>query len=204
MFVRAIKADNDDWVLDVLGAPFGGPLAGRDYEGEYFTPDTDFWLEHITSRPIVHYHGLHDRKPEVIGRETKNWIDDAGLWFRVVLDKASVAASRIWEAAQRGVAKASSGAISHLVREGPNGRLDVWPIGELSLMDGSIDAPANPYAVAVPHAKALYGAAGLTLPEDAVTEAPEGGAVDASAAEEPVDDWYRRRVLTTLTLDTTP
>lgn len=201
MFVRAIKADNGEWVLDVLGAPFGGPLGGRDYTGEYFHPGTDFWLDRISSRPVIHYHGLHDRTPEVIGRELKHWVDDAGVWFRVVLDKASVAASRVWDAAQRGVAKASSGAISHLVREQPDGRIDVWPIGELSLMDGSVDQPANPYAVAFPAAKALYHSAGLELPEGAIPEGPGEGPVDPPAAGDPVDVWARRRALALLTLD---
>lgn len=201
MFVRAIKADSGEWVLDVLGAPFYGPHGGRDAEGEYFTPDTDFWLDKIAERPILHYHGLKDRQPEVIGRELKHWIDEAGVWFQVQLDKASVTASRIWEAAQRGVARASSGAISHLVREQPDGRIDVWPIGELSLMDGSVDPPANTYAVAYPAAKALYAAAGLELPEGAIPEDSEGESVDAPANEGPVDETYRRRVLVHLALD---
>jgi hypothetical protein len=201
MFVRAIKSDDGDWVLDVLGAPFGGPYGGRDSYGEYFTPETDFWLDHIATRPVVYYHGLREGAPEVIGREIKAWIDAAGVWFRVRLDQTKDAARRVWEAAQRGAARASSGAISHLVRESAGGRIDVWPIGELSLMDGSVDLPANPYAVALPAARALYRSAGLALPEGAIPEDPAQGSVDAPADGRTVTGEYRRRVLTLLTLN---
>src|SRR5690606_30866723 len=59
------------WVLDVLGVPYGGPYGGRDAEGEYFTPESDLWLERIPRRPVVYYHGLDeaDSAPQVIGEE---------------------------------------------------------------------------------------------------------------------------------------
>lgn len=159
----------DGWVLEVLGVPYGGPFGGRDAEGEYFTPESDLWLERIARRPIVYYHGLDEEgaPPQVIGEEL-GWERRAdGVWFRVALDRANALAQRIWEAAGRGLARASTGAIGHLVRTAPDGRILVWPIGELSLLDAREHLPANPYAVALPytvgaaHAKALFDAAGL-------------------------------------------
>ncbi len=173
--IKAVQAADDEWTLDVLGVPYGGPYGGRDAQGEFFTPETDLWLERIPQRPVVYYHGLAEGEgaPQVIGREV-GWERRAdGVWFRVALDRASKLARRVWEAAQQGCARASSGAIGHLVRVAADGRIVVWPIGELSLLDGRDHQPANPFAVAVPalagapyavevaHAKAVFEAAGL-------------------------------------------
>lgn len=177
--VRASAEAGEGWVLDVLGVPYGGPFGGRDAEGEYFTPESDLWLERIPRRPVVYYHGLDEESssPQVIGEEL-GWERRAdGVWFRVLLDRGSALARRIWDAAQKGFARASSGAIGHLVRTAPDGRILVWPIGELSLLDTREHLPANPYAVAVPytipaaHAKALFDAAGLGV-EDALSPHP--------------------------------
>ncbi len=153
--VKALGSD-EAWVLDVLGVPYGGPYGGRDAQGEYFTAETDLWLERIPKRPVVYYHGLAEGEgvPQVIGEEL-GWERRAdGVWFRVLLDKGKALARQVWEAAQRGLARASSGAIGHLVRVAADGRILVWPIGELSLLDARTHRPANPYAVALVHAKA--------------------------------------------------
>jgi len=167
--VKAIQTGDEAWILDVLGVPFGGPFGGRDAQGEYFTPESDLWLERIPKRPVVYYHGLAEGEaaPQVIGEEL-GWERRAdGVWFRVALDRASALARRVWEAAQQGMARASSGAIAHLVRVAAGGRIVMWPIGEISLLDAREHQPANPYAVAIPyrveavHAKAVFEAAGL-------------------------------------------
>ena len=64
-------APEGEWVLDVLGVPYGGPYGGRDAHGEYFTPESDLWLERIPRRPVVYYHGLTERYevPAIIGEE---------------------------------------------------------------------------------------------------------------------------------------
>jgi hypothetical protein len=43
---KRMKADAEYTPMDwrVLGIPYGGPIKGRDLDGESFTPDTDFWL----------------------------------------------------------------------------------------------------------------------------------------------------------------
>ncbi len=162
--MQAVKAlEGGKWILDVLGVPFGGPFGGKDAQGEYFTPETDLWLERISKRPVVYYHGLaeEDRVPQVIGEELGWECREDGVWFQVALDGASRLARRVWEAAQKGLARASSGAIGHLVRVAADGRILVWPVGELSLLDASEHVPVNPYAVALVHAKATFEAAGL-------------------------------------------
>ena len=138
--VHARKA-GDEWILDVLGAPFYGPDMGKDIEGDYFSPNTNFMMEIGDKRPVLYFHGdtpwgTPDYMPEVIGRATATRKDGKGLWFEVVLDKTKKHAARIWNAAVKGIAKASTGAVNYLVRRNKvTGELLTWPIGELTLVD---------------------------------------------------------------------
>ncbi len=182
--VRAIKA-GDDWVLDVLGVPFGGPNGGKDSDGEYFSAQTKLYLDRYTPVPL-YYHGYDENgrphgEPQVLGKTVSHTVKNDGVWFRVILDKASVYAARVWEAAQKGIARASSGSIAHLVRKAADGHLLQWPAVELSIFDAvGKRQPANQYAVAMPAAKAVYDLAGLTLPDD-IEPAPEASATGATA-----------------------
>lgn len=171
-----------DWTLDVLGLPFGGPDGGKDAQGEYFSAQTRTHDDKWPSPPVVYYHGftpegLPSGEPAYIGRTIKRWTDQAGHWFRVVLDQSSEWARRVWEAAQQGLARASSGSVAHLVRKAADGHILEWPIAELSIFDAAEGRqPANAYAVALPVMKTVYQRAGLPWPD---TDAPE---VEAKAA----------------------
>lgn len=181
--IKAVE-DGDAWKLMVLGAPYGW-----DKDGERFTEKTNFMLDIGESRPAIYFHGLNTNAngvmetPEVIGKATAVKRDEQGLWFEVILDKANKFAKRVWDAAKRGIAKASSGAINHLVRDEPDGTISVWPIGELSLIDeGLYRHPANPRAVAMP-IKSLFESAELEIPQ-AFSEADEAkGAVSDEAGK---------------------
>ena len=173
--IKAIE-DGDSWKLMVLGAPYGW-----DKDGERFDQNTNFMLDIGESRPAIYFHGLNQSAngpaeiPEVIGKATAVKRDSEGLWFEVTLDKMNKFAKRVWEAAKKGIAKASSGAINHLVRDMPDGTISVWPIGELSLIDeGMYRHPANPRAVAMP-IKSLF--------ETIETEVPQAFEQDAEPVE---------------------
>ena len=160
-----------DWELDVLGVPYGGPIDGKDAQKEYFSPRSNLHLDRYKD-PLVHYyHGLDpsgrpEGEPEVIGRVQSIESREDGVWYRVILDKASSYAKRIIEAARRGIAVASSGTIEHLRRVSDNGHIDNWPVAELSLFDATEGRrPANTFAVALPVMKARYKQAGETLPD---------------------------------------
>lgn len=173
MHYLAIKIGGD-WQLDVNAIPFDVV----DSDGQWFDARTRLWDEHFPTPPVVYYHGygpdgVPQGDPEVIGKIVSREKRADGVWVRVVLDKTKELAKRIWEAAQRGLAAASSGSIGHLARldEQPYrkdkpGRITSWAFAELSLIDiGDGRAPANRYAVAVPVLKSVYEQAGMALPD---------------------------------------
>src|SRR3990172_10345618 len=110
--------------------------------------------------------------PEVIGEELGYTKATDGVWFKYQLNKALNTAKEMWEAVRAGFARASSGAISHLVRPtGQHGHIDLWPIAENSIMDTrNGNFPANGYAVALPVLKATFKAANLNLNITETTE----------------------------------
>lgn len=175
--VKALELSGEVRKLLVLGAPYYGPHAGKDLQGEYFDVETDFMTSPGDTRPVIYMHGLTpsgqtQREPEVLGQATAIKRDERGLWFEVILEKGKALAERIWKAAKEGLLRASTGAVSHLVRVAQDGHILTWPIGELSLLDvGGGREPANGYAVAMP-LKIMYAKAGIQLPE-AFREADE-------------------------------
>lgn len=162
-----------DMELNVLGIPFGGPDFGKDLQGEYFTPDTDLALEQFPTPLVVYYHGFDENKkpmktPEIIGDVIGQETKADGHWVKILLRKTNKYAQRIWKAAKKGLAKASSGTIGHLARSEWGGEITFWPFAEISLIDENVEEdriPANAYAVALPVMKALYAKAGINLPD---------------------------------------
>jgi hypothetical protein len=176
-----------------LGVPFGGPNRGKDSDGEFFSAKTDLQLDRFSSPLVTYYHGLTpdgrpQGDPEIIG-QVKGYEKRAdGVWWRVLLDKSSAYAKRVWEAAKRGVARASSGSIAHLVRKAASGEILNWPIVELTLLDADGKRqPANQFAVALPVAQKTYRKAGATLPLLPDAETPEA-AGDAAAKSAPANN----------------
>lgn len=145
--------DAADW--HILGVPFGGPISGRDLDGEAFHSGTDIWLNPGDVVKLTYYHGLGpdspndiQEPPAIIGEAEYIGADERGHWFgNVKLDHDEKLAQRIIEA---GVDKlrASSGAIGHLVRIDQSGMINTWPVGELALFDiNEWRLPANDFDV---------------------------------------------------------
>lgn len=153
---KRLKADGDyqDVGWRVLGVPFGGPIKGRDLDGEAFHEDTDLFLKTGDQINITYYHGFGpdepdkwQEKPVIIGKAIYTGSDKRGHWFEPMLDFDEPLAQRVINAGVEAV-RASSGAISHLVRMGKGGLIDIWPIGELALFDiNEWRLPANDFAV---------------------------------------------------------
>jgi hypothetical protein len=184
-----VKSDSGEWVLDVRGIPFGGPYDGKDAHGEYFSRETEFNLDQYPTPPVVYYHGFNPdgtpaTEPVFIGKTISHEIKSDGVWYRVVLDKTKALAKRVWDAAQKGLAYASTGTAEHMQRLGKKGHIELWSPIELSLLDlGEGRKPVNMYAVAIPATKAIYEQAGITLP-DILHDQPQSiEATEETAAE---------------------
>jgi len=181
---KRLKGDSDYLSVGwrVLGVPFGGPIKGRDLDGEAFHEDTDIFLKTGDQVNMTYYHGFgpddpeaRQEKPVIIGRATYTGKDDRGHWFEPMFDMDEPLAQRVVSAGPENV-KASSGAVSHLVRMGKGGLIDVWPVGELALFDvNEWRLPANDYAVI--EAKA----------EDVTEAVPEAVSAAVEAVDESVD-----------------
>jgi len=162
--VRALEGRR----LEVLAAPYGSP-EDRDHLNEYFSARTDFMLDIGDRRPALYFHGFTSekkmaKKPSAIGIATAARTDEQGLWMEVTL-KDSPLADKLYKAAEAGTCKASTGAVNYLCRTAQDGEVEVWPIGELSLIDeGPGRHPANDKAIAVP-LKALFAEMELDVPE---------------------------------------
>ena len=152
---KALKRydEYDSPPLRVLGVPFGGPIKGRDSDGEAFHEGTDIAMNVGDSVPVTYYHGFGPDNPND-WQEQPVWLgvakyagkDDRGHWFEAQIDTEEQLALRVLEDTAK--ARASSGAVSHLVRMGKAGLIDVWPVGELALFETSDwKQPANDYAV---------------------------------------------------------
>ena len=154
--LKALKPSGEYKATDwrVLGVPFGGHLEGRDSDGETFTADTEISLKFGDTRPITYYHGFGveqgdavQNPPAILGEATYTGKDARGHWFTVKLDEQEPLARRLLEAGAESV-KASSGAVSHLVRVTTAGIITNWPVGELALFDtNEWRQPANQLAV---------------------------------------------------------
>jgi len=157
----------DDRQLLVLGAPYGGHICKegicKDSYGEYFSPKTDFMVGIGDERPVIYYHGADEKIPHAIGIAKVEKRDERGLWFNVKLGLCKFA-NKVWEAAGRGIAKASTGTVQHLIRIAKDGEILTWPIAELTLFDESfIRQPANQLAVV--ELRALFDEIDLQMPE---------------------------------------
>jgi len=148
------KDDYEGETLRVLGVPFGGPVMGRDEHGEAFYEGTNIWMEIGDTVPVTYVHGYGpddpmewQENPVIIGRAKLVEIGEDGYWFEVQLDEGEALAQRIL-AGDEDQLRASSGAVGHLVRVDNAGLIDVWPVGELALMDvNEWRQPANDWAV---------------------------------------------------------
>lgn len=177
---KRMKADGEyvDTGWRVLGVPYGGPIEGRDLDGEAFTSETDIWLKTGDQVNVTYYHGFDpdemgekQKIPALIGKATYVGADERGHWFEPVLDGDEPLAQRLMKASITEL-RASSGAVSHLVRKGAGGLISVWPVGELALFDmNEWRKPANDFAVI--EAKAEVIAEAIPEAEESAVDAVE-------------------------------
>lgn len=169
--VKAISENDDEYILEILGAPYGGPINGRDEQGERFTSASNLHTDDFPEIPLVLAHGLDPHtgepvgKPVYVGKAKYLRSDARGHWWKGVLDKTKAVVEGLWKAAKKGRLGASSGSLAHLVRIARDGTILEWPVAEMTLADLDSNVhPINSYAIAAPMMKATYREAGLPFP----------------------------------------
>lgn len=166
--------DGDRGTLGGWAIPFGGPVkGGKDLDGEFFAPDTNFCLDWFPEdgRPVLYDHGFdRDLKLDVIGRQTSKYVDgDLGIWAETQLNMAHRYGEMILDLAKKGVLGYSSGALGGYVQREKNGKIAQWPWIELT----ATVRPANPYALIAPEAVKHFQ--GIDLPKPIADAANEPG-----------------------------
>lgn len=144
----AVKfVDGSDSLVRGLGMPYGGPYGGLDFNGEFFSPKTDFMFDFFTGeRPLLYDHGQEPAVDnEIVGRVVEFKQTDDGVWTIAQLDRRARYVDAIRDLVDRGALSFSSGAYPYLARtDKSTGEILRWPWVELSLTP----TPANPYAYA--------------------------------------------------------
>lgn len=180
MSLKYLKLDDGSLQIEGVGIPFGGPVAGKDLHGQYFSTKTDFAWDLIPDgqRPLLYQHGLDaSLKTAVIGRWSVKKVDDKGVWVQAQLNARAEYIDEIKDLLDSNALGLSSATMGHLVKvSAKTGEILRWPVVELSLTPN----PANPAAYVVKTAEEIeapaYVSAKLAVlgePEPDEVPAPE-------------------------------
>ncbi len=175
----------------ILVAPFYGPVKasvfgypedghGRDIEGDYFHPDTDFYgpypaLKASRTRAVDWHHAAFSGNTDPVGDTMKAAIignlvlddvtEDDGLWADFWANAGEKRRKLVADLELRGAhLYGSTQAVRGASRKADYGRIDVWPIQYHTIST----SPVNTYAV-VPPLKAILTAPSLDeIPAEAL------------------------------------
>lgn len=122
---------------------YGIVWGGRDLEGEYFTPETDFWLDRIAPLKCVLFDHATTPLPEgvkqdtpaafVVGKVDKFEFDDYGLWVEGILEEHEAWQQYVMQMVDQGVMGYSTDSIAHLASVSEDGWIKSWPIPAISI-----------------------------------------------------------------------
>ena len=148
--VKATLIDEDHFRL--LAIPFGGPIKGKDLDGEYFTRRTDIKPDWFRERPVLWHHGQDALMGDtVFGKAVLDpEPEEDGWWVDVWFDHGVKRSNLIKRLAEKAPIYGSSGTIGYLKKAAPTGELLVWPYIEQTLST----SPQNTFSVMKP-AKAM-------------------------------------------------
>jgi hypothetical protein len=187
-YLKADQISTAKW--RVLAIPFGGPLKGKDLDGEYFSKRTDIKPDWFPERPVVFHHGKDDAlKDETLGIEDELKLEADGWWATVWLDRSNRYWDRVSRLLEQGRLYGSSGALGHMIRRAKDGELLVWPHIEQTLTP----TPANPFSILVAgkSVEDHFTSAGIAVPD--IANLPDLGPDLASAGGlDPAMDKLRR------------
>lgn len=131
---------------------YGIVWGGRDLEGEYFTPDTDLWLDRIPPLKCLLFDHATTPLPNsvkqdtpaayVIGKPDRFGFDEYGMWVESLLEEHEEWQKYVSDLVDAGVMSYSTDSISHLTARAEDGWIKSWPIPAISLTHH----PAEPRA----------------------------------------------------------
>lgn len=133
---------------------------------DFFTPDTDFWLDAFKTRPMLYHHAMEERTAAdpVVGVWDTARVDEIGVWLEGELKKRHTYKQAIKDLIARGALGQSSDSAPHLVKRRwmPNGTHKVvrWPLLASSLTP----TPAEPRMIETSLLKEAYKAVGIDWP----------------------------------------
>ena len=154
----------DDNHFRLLAIPFGGPIGGKDLDGEWFSKRTDIKADWFRERPVLWHHGQDKLMGDtVIGKALlDDEPEDDGWWVDVWLNHGERRVSLIRRLAEKAPIFGSSGTIGYLKKaDAKTGEVLVWPYVEQTLST----SPQNTLSV-VRSAKAVvddFTAARITV-----------------------------------------
>jgi hypothetical protein len=175
--IKVLSATDTHYRIGGYGVVFGG----HDLDGEEFTPDTDYQLGLVPSKPVFYDHAQRDVK-HPLGTVDNTKADEDGIWIEAELDRSRKYVDHVMALVHAGRLGWSSGSIAHLAqREG--GTIKTWPIVEFSLTP----TPAEPRTLGVNELKSLIELLPelnhITIPADEVVPPMGQGANNAMAEE---------------------
>lgn len=180
-FGSAIKSLGNGRVGGYLVA-FGG----KDLEGEYFTPETEFCLDWYSQRPVLYHHGFDATlKTTAIGFVDSIKTDDVGLWAEAQLDLHNQYVMAVQDLIGKGVLGWSSGALPQSVEKDYDGRIKRWALVEASLTP----TPAEYQRTRVTTLKAYLA----SLEESSGTAKAGDAGQDAAGDTQPTNDSKPKR-----------
>jgi hypothetical protein len=143
-FMKAEQISTAKWRVRAI--PYGGPFKGKDFDGEFFSPNTDIKPDWFDRRPLVWHHNLDAtmKADPVMGTADDLEQKADGWWATLWLNRSHQYWEQVNELLQAGKIYGSSGALPNFVkRDTKSGEILVWPYIEQTLTP----TPANPYSV---------------------------------------------------------
>jgi hypothetical protein len=133
----------------------------KDLVGDYFTPETELWLDEYKSVPALFHHGLDDEIGlTVVGHRVKAAKDKVGVWVEDWLDKSKKYWRMVKPLLEAEALYYSPGSAPHLVQRERDGELKSFPVVE----DTMTPVPAQHRLLPIEHIKAVYAKANINLP----------------------------------------
>jgi hypothetical protein len=179
MAVKTLREEGGGVVVGGYLLLWGDPEK-KDLAGDYFTPETQLWLEEYKSVPALFHHGLDDEVGlTVMGHRVKAAADDVGVWVEDWLDKSKKYWQMVKPLLEAEALFYSPGSAPHLVEREKDGKLKSFPVVE----DTMTPVPCQHRLLPLGQIKAVYEQSNITLPEALAAE-PLDVAAELEALEQ--------------------